>query len=244
MTVTLERTPAKFFDRALVETFYAIQHHRIKAANRIEAYVRLGMDQDKADTLHQFVDDNLVAMEEKLKKMIQDQVKTHPFYEYWLESVKGIGPALAGSLVACIEPISRFDNISKLWRYAGMAVMDGAAERRTKGEKIHWSPFLKTTCWKIGEQFVKQGDLYRRIYDESKAKDRQKHPEQVKSGKKSKEGKEIMLYTDMHIHNRAKRKAVKMFLSHLWLKWREMEGLPVTDPYAIAILKHGGIEKP
>ena len=32
---------------------------------------------------------------------------------------------------------------------------------------------------------------------------------------------------------------MKLFLSHLWLKWREAEGLPITQPYAIA---HGGHE--
>ncbi len=36
----------------------------------------------------------------------------------------------------------------------------------------------------------------------------------------------------------ARQKAAKLFLSHLWVVWREAEGLPTTDPYVIA--KGGG----
>lgn len=42
-----------------------------------------------------------------------------------------------------------------------------------------------------------------------------------------------------HIDMRARRYAVKMFLSHLHQRWREAEGLPVPEPFAIGILKHG-----
>jgi len=41
-----------------------------------------------------------------------------------------------------------------------------------------------------------------------------------------------------HIDAMARRKAVKLFLSHLWVKWRGIEGLPVTDPYVIEKLGH------
>lgn len=39
-------------------------------------------------------------------------------------------------------------------------------------------------------------------------------------------------------HYTALRKVEKLFLAHLWLVWREAEGLPVGDPYAHAILGH------
>jgi len=31
---------------------------------------------------------------------------------------------------------------------------------------------------------------------------------------------------------------VKIFLQHLWVTWREIEGLPVSDPYSISIMGH------
>lgn len=42
------------------------------------------------------------------------------------------------------------------------------------------------------------------------------------------------VWSDGHVDNAARRKMVKVFLSHLWLVWREAEGLPVSDPYVIA----------
>lgn len=245
MTPVEGRDPKRFFTRALVESFYSIQHHRIKAANRVGAYVRMGMDEKQVNKLHAFMDKKLAAIESALKKPIEKAVHGHPIWEGWLKGVRGIGPSLAGSLISCIEPIGRFANVSKLWRYAGMDVVDGRAARYQAGQKAHWSPMLKLTCWKIGEQFVRQGDFYREIYDQAKAEDRRKHPVPTDSGRKNRQGQPILMYSDGHIHNRAKRKAVKMFLSHLWARWREIEGLEVTEPYAIAILKHTGkVEAP
>lgn len=46
------------------------------------------------------------------------------------------------------------------------------------------------------------------------------------------------VWTDLHVHNAARRKMVKLFLSHLWVVWREAEGLPTREPYAIEYLEH------
>jgi len=37
----------------------------------------------------------------------------------------------------------------------------------------------------------------------------------------------------LHLHQMARRAAVKLFLSHLYAKWREMLGLPFDPPYAM-----------
>ena len=50
--------------------------------------------------------------------------------------------------------------------------------------------------------------------------------------------------SDAHLHARAKRRAVKMFLSHYWLKGREELGLPIPGPYAGDIMGHSGIVEP
>ena len=43
---------------------------------------------------------------------------------------------------------------------------------------------------------------------------------------------------DGHIHQRAMRKMVKMWLSHVWTTWREIEGMPVTQPFAQSLPQH------
>ncbi len=47
-----------------------------------------------------------------------------------------------------------------------------------------------------------------------------------------------------HVHNRAVRKMIKLFLSHLFVVWRQAEGLPVRPCYAEAVLGHDGIIDP
>ncbi len=41
-----------------------------------------------------------------------------------------------------------------------------------------------------------------------------------------------------HVHMRAQRKMMKLFLAHLWMVWRTAEGLPLSTPYAHGILGH------
>ena len=61
---------------------------------------------------------------------------------------------------------------------------------------------------------------YRKIYDLTKK-------EELKRVK-----------TKGHAHNRAVRKMVKTFLLDLYLNWRKAEGLPISEPYSVAII-HG-----
>jgi hypothetical protein len=34
---------------------------------------------------------------------------------------------------------------------------------------------------------------------------------------------------------------VKIFLQHLWVTWRQLEGLPISEPYVQAIMGHANI---
>jgi len=47
-----------------------------------------------------------------------------------------------------------------------------------------------------------------------------------------------------HLDMMALRKMIKLFLACLWLVWREAEGLPITNPYAIDVLRHHSLIKP
>jgi hypothetical protein len=144
---------------------------------------------------------------------------------------------------ACGEKklLYRFAHVSSLWRYCGMSVNPetGEAPRKQKGQRVDWNPRLRTLCWKIGEQFVKAKGFYRDEYDRAKALYRTKYPEKVDSGRKNKSGGVIWKYTDGHIHMMAKRKAVKLFLSHLFVKWYEIQGLTPPRPFVIERMGQG-----
>jgi hypothetical protein len=96
----------------------------------------------------------------------------------------------------------------------------------TPNEKssITFQPFLKTKMIGVlGPSFLRaKNEHYRKIYDDYK--NRLLNREDLSDE------------TAGHINNMAIRFMVKMFLADLWVVWRQLEGLPVTEPYAVAKL--------
>jgi len=110
-------------------------------------------------------------------------------------------------------------------------------QRRYTGYLNNWNDKFKVLGWKIGQSFVKQGpkSYYYNLYLQFKQDERRNHPDKIKVNGKTQ-------FNDGHIHNRALKKVVKIFLAHLWVTWRRLEHLPVTEPYVGQILGHGTIE--
>lgn len=102
------------------------------------------------------------------------------------------------------------------------------APKRHKGiAAIDYNPKLKTTMYLVAIQFVKQGRYYRKLYDAIKLEEQRKNDQRPKDA-------QISLG---HLENRTRRRVEKYFLSHLWQIGRQLEGLPVTEPYAVAHLE-------
>lgn len=163
------------------EAHYAIQKLRIQAELRTKAFKRdERLSELEAKELHLWTDELLKNIENTIKKEMKVLLKDIPIYTEFLEKIKGIGECLAGSLYAGIYDIKRFATVSKLWKYCGQAVIDGEAPRKKKKEKIHWSPFLRMTIYKITDSFIKQNpekSQYRRLYDEFKLFYQKKFPQ-------------------------------------------------------------------
>lgn len=170
-----------------------------------------------------------------------------PVWE-WGTTIKGLGSgSLLAQLLAQIDypapfPGSHPDHcttISKLWRYAGWGVNDeGEVDRDQRGETSKYNHKLKATCWLIVDQFIKQQTpVYADLYYMEKARQRELYPEKIKVNGKWR-------YNDGHLHNRAIRKVAKIFLQHVWLVWRESEGLPISKPWVHDIGGHTNFVPP
>lgn len=129
--------------------------------------------------------------------------------------------------------------------------------------KRPWNAALKVVCWKLGESFVKtynnpQG-FYGHIYVARKAREEGmneagKFADQAASILKSKRlGKTTEAYKaysqgklpPAHIHSRAKRYAVKLFLAHYhWVAYESEYGTPPPKPYVIEHLGHADLMGP
>jgi len=164
----------------------------------------------------------------------------------WVSSIKGLGAGgLAAQVLAQIDDITSFTNVSKLWRFSGFAVIDGEREYNVRGKKSTYNRKLKSICFLIVESFIKQQTpLYVDIYYQEKERLRQEHPEPVPCRDARDKSPFKMAYTDQHIHAMAMRKTAKIFLQHLWITWRNAEGLPTNAPYAIDRLGHADYIEP
>lgn len=125
------------------------------------------------------------------------------------------------------------------------------------------NPDLKTLCWKLGESFVKVSGNPRGFYGHVWAASKARITADNEAGKfadyaaKTLAERSIGRTTEAYkayaagklpkgqIHARAKRMAVKLFLSHMHHRWHEIEfGCPPPSPYPIAHLGHTDFIEP
>jgi hypothetical protein len=210
-------------------------------------------------------------MEEEFRKEMATSLDQHPAWA-WLKGVKGVGPTLAGRLLARLD-IQKADTISSFWAYCGLATVPGVEYRcdtcgfvvafpvsysvsgshqrldskrqcegklRTargpdagvrvaqpkpqSGKHATYDSTAKQICYLIGTSFLKVKGPYEENYRRERIKlDREKHG--WAAGRK---------------HATALRKTEKLFLAHLWLVWREAEGLSISSPYSHDVCGHEG----
>lgn len=221
--------------KGLVETQRSIEKARVALGNRLSA---LGRDDEAKDVLdpeaiemYKSLHTSLITNELECERHIKRLLAQHPVWP-WMTRVKGMGPSLGGKLLALLLPPLEGRGPSTWYKAAGLYVVerDGQSHipRRTKGEKITWHPHLRTTCYLIGESFVRTGGYYRERYDEFKAAFLARH-----------EGDEA--WPPWRIDRVARIRTVKLFLSHAYRQWADESGVEITEPYPIQILGHTGM---
>ena len=226
--------------RALVGVYYDVQEVRISADHRIRKAGEHGLTEDGVAALMDWVDTRMEKQETELKTMVMREIRDEQIWTEWLVGVKGVGPCITGGLLAWVGYCETFETVSKVWKFCGMDVKDGIAPRRQRGVKLTFNPALRTLCWKAGESFVKQGDGYRDLYLAEKTRLHGLYPEPAPYDppRLKKDKSPLLRHTDGHLHAMAKRKVVKVFLSHYWQTARRMRDLPIREVYALEQLGH------
>lgn len=213
---------------------YSIQKLRISAGNAEGALDRIGMLESEKLFMRETFHTGLKRLEGQMERRCLKHLETLPIWTEYLEKVRGIGPRLGASLVSIIANPARFENNSALYKYAGLVSVDGVIQKRRKGEQAKWSSELKTTLYKLTDSWIKLGGGYRKYYDQFKKRETERNLQRPKEEQLSKG----------HIDARTRRRTAKLFLSHFLQRWREIEGLPVRQPYPIEYLGHTGIIEP
>lgn len=307
------------FVRLLVGTYYDIQENRIHVNNRLAALKKTaGVSEEVQSRMTYWTKIHLDQMETEIRNAVQYQISTHPLWVGWLKGVRGVGPCIAGSIIAYtdgdhyealkddldiqkakargLEVVERevkvrgeygekpkavkgtytqrrgigaFDTVSKYWTYCGIGLnKDGMPQRPQRGVRSNYCRELQVVAWKAAESFVRLGAGYRKLYEQQKARLEVRGPQWIsttsdaywlrgrllmESTKSFKAGtiltnakieklkrdgvKKVLLgWRPVHIEKQARRIVKKIFMSHVWMKWRELEGLPFVPPY---IVEHG-----
>jgi hypothetical protein len=189
-------------------------------------------------------------------RQLESILDTIPIYTEYLKHQRGVGPAMAAVMVSYFNP-HKARHISSFWKYGGLDVADDGAgrSRRTEhlversyttkdGEQktrmgVTFNPFLRTKLLGVlATSFLRSASPWRKTYDDYKHR-LETDPERVKVTigewkKRRKAGEDIRrIWPPGRIHRAALRYMVKAFIAELWVTWRKLEGLPVTEPYAI-----------
>lgn len=228
--------------RYLVDGYYQMQGDRIRSANQVRA---LTASEEPHQTLA-WLADNAGVLERSIKGAL-DAYSSASVLGQWAKSICGIGPVIAAGLLAHID-ITKAPTAGHIWRFAGL---DPTVtwERKTKRP---WNASLKTLCWKIGESFVKvstnEDDVYGHLYVERKAFEQRRNDagelaaqaaaklERFKIGKATEAHKHYAAgrLPPAHVHARAKRWAVKLFLAHYQaVAYRDHHGTDAPKPYIL-----------
>lgn len=239
--------------RFLVDAYYTMQDDRIRA----NAQVRALGENKEPNSILEWLAAQSQSLENQIKRALQKYADSTPVGA-WAQSNYGIGPVLTAGLLAHID-IEQAPTVGHIWAFAGLDPTK-VWEKKTKRP---WNAKLKTLCWKIGESFVKvsgnpeayYGQVYaKRKLLETERNDRFEFKDQaatklanVKIGKDTDAYKAYIIgkLPPAHIHARAKRYAVKLFLAHLhevWYKEHYKTAPPL--PYPIAILGHAHVIPP
>jgi hypothetical protein len=231
--------------RYLVDTYYQVQTFRLAAA----AQVRSLNDAAEPNAFVGWTQSTMEYIESQIKHALDVYTDHHPVGA-WSKSIVGIGPVIAAGLLAHID-ITRAPSVGHIWRFAGL----DPTVSWNRGEKRPWNADLKVICWHAGESFVRlhnhADDVYGKVYAERKALEQAKNErgdfadlakhvlaEKRFGQNQSRAEYEAGRLPAAHLHARAKRYAVKLFLAH----WHHVAyvvayGIQPPRPY---IIEHGG----
>ena len=244
------REAAKLLEREeiryLVSTYYQTQEFRKAAKNMALALEKA----ERPHALVSWIGDAQHRIEDDIKISLDVFAHNDPTGQ-WLLAQHGIGPVIAAGLLAHID-IHRAPTAGHIWSFAGL----NPAVKWEKGKKRPWNAELKTLTWKCGDSFVKskgsEKSFYGPIYETRKAQEvakneagefaeiaRQTLAEKRIKDKATREVYEAGKLPAGRLDLRARRVAVKLFLSHFHdvLTWHTF-GKRAPEPYAFAHLGH------
>lgn len=247
--ITLSRDEARF----LTDAYYTMQDNRIRSSHQMRTLKESG----EPHTVLSWLATQDATLEKQIAGALKRYVEAQEIGK-WATSIVGIGPVITAGILSHIE-IGKARTAGDIWRFAGL----DPSVTWEKGQKRPWNAALKRLAFLMGESFVKvqanERDVYGKVYAARKeleiarneAGEFAEQAAQALATKRWRDGTDAKKHYESgklppaRIHMRAKRYAVKLFLSHLQEVWwfMEFESLPPV-PYVFAHLGHANYIAP
>ncbi len=201
--------------RFLVDTYYAMQGNRIRAANQVRALTASG---EPHETLS-WLTNNAEVLERDIKSALDSYSSASPVGT-WAKSICGIGPVISAGLLAHID-IQRNASLKRLCWIIGESFVKVSSNKNDFYGKIY---------------------LTRKAYEEARNEAGGCATQAAEKLAKFKIDKSTDAYKAYaagklppgHIHARAKRYATKLFLSHYQaVAYRSHYGVEAPRPYIL-----------
>lgn len=196
----------------------------------------------------------LMTAEAAAKRDLEQAVEASRLWVLF-EPVPGIGPSIAGALIASIGDMRKFQTEAKFWAFCGLHTLrtdgkkfavgekplGGIMARRRVGQLSNWQPKAKQALYLLADQFNRRPVSYwgQKLIENKKIY-REKHPEMVKN----EAGKQR--FNDGHIHKMALWKTLRQFTRWLYREWTRLENDPnyaVKQPWEkVVSLDHKNVQ--
>jgi len=254
--------------RMLVQSRAQIQKTRVKIENRIDAVLRGMDDPNSMPASVKRELESLKETEEDLTSEIDGLMKNAQPIAKSAIKVLGVGTNSIAPILDFLQPFVRTARHRSAFHHLAGYVpgFDKTPEREMdengqlkRGEKRHYIKYLRVHCFNQAVHLIMSGvgRIKKAEWPELDADEREARwiamtwREKYAVGLRHGQGIYALDYlrrrakteadrdwTESHGNMDAIRVMMKLFLSHLWQKWCEIEGLEVTKPYVVDKLEH------
>jgi len=237
--------------RLLVSTFEDLQKDRIRLEGRIRS-----LGTQMKETYFEELARDVRSLEKSVAKEIAVELEGDPIYSMYLSRIRGVGPVLAGYLIAYLcRP-----RVVKVWRKSRSVVELPKYAKALEEKKDYVLVELPPVCEVAGNPSklhkyaglapgskLSRGEkvgynpkvktlMWKLLMQFLKtgAKTRCKYAElfnQVKAEYAQRCPKPEKGSWKLKVHLTAKNIVMRIFLTNLWITYRRLNGLPLTPPY-------------
>ncbi|MEI6288671.1 MAG: transposase [bacterium] len=168
---------------------------------------------------------SLIAEEESRNRELSKEVSAHPLFVAVFDDIEGFGIRIAAPLIAFIGNILRFESVASFKQYCGVAPdATGHFQRKRRDSAMRYRPEIRQALFLFADQMNRRpNSTWGRVFMEEKTRLRAKYPDEVIENRPDPKNlekiKSVKMYTNGHIHNKARWHALGRFCEWLYGEW-------------------------